>query len=161
MTGITACLWFDGDAEDAARFYEATIPDTRVTAVHRSPVDYPAGKAGDVLTVEFTVQGTAFLGLNGGAGVPFTNAVSFQIETADQAETDRLWDALIADGGEPGQCSWLKDRYGLSWQIVPRQLTDGMNHSDPAVAGRVMEAMMTMTKIDVAAIERAAAGDAR
>jgi 2-polyprenyl-6-hydroxyphenyl methylase/3-demethylubiquinone-9 3-methyltransferase len=159
MTRPTICLWFDGKAEEAARFYEAAIPGARVVAVRRSPVDYPAGKAGDVLTVEFAIGDTAFVALNGGPGTPFTNALSIQLDTADQAETDRIWDALLADGGEPVACSWLKDRYGLSWQIVPRRLMEGMSHPDPAVAARVMAAMMTMVKIDVAAIDRAIAGE--
>jgi len=154
MTGVRICLWFDKRAEEAARFYEAAIPGTRVTAVRRAPVDYPAGKAGDALTVEFSIQGTDFIALNGGPDTPFTNAVSMQLDTADQVETDRLWDALCAGGGEPVACGWLKDRYGLSWQVIPRQLTQGMAHPDPAVAARVMAAMMTMVKIDVAAIDR-------
>lgn len=159
MTAARICLWYDGRAEEAARFYEDAIPDARVTAVHRAPVDYPAGSAGDVLTVEFAIGDTDFVALNGGPGTPFTNALSIQLDTADQAETDRLWEALLEGGGEPMACSWLKDRYGLCWQIVPRRLTEGMTHPDPAVAARVMAAMMTMVKIDVAAIDRAIAGE--
>jgi predicted 3-demethylubiquinone-9 3-methyltransferase (glyoxalase superfamily) len=158
MNKITPCLWYDGDAEEAARFYVTLLPDSRIDSVSRSPTDYPAGKAGDVLTVEFTLAGQAFLGLNGGPGNPFTDAVSFQIHTEDQAETDRLWDAIAGAGGEPVACSWIKDRWGLSWQIVPKRLTELMHDPDPARAKRVMEAMMTMVKIDVAEIERAAEG---
>ena len=158
MDRIVPCLWFDGNAEEAARFYARTFPDSRVDAVHRSPRDYPAGNAGDVLTVEFTVLGMRFVGLNGGAGVPFTTAVSFQVHTQDQAETDRYWNALIADGGEPSRCSWCKDRFGLSWRIVPRRLLALMTDPDSERAQRVMTAMMEMHKIDIAAIERAAAG---
>lgn len=158
ITRIAPCLWFDGNAEEAARFYARTFPDSHVDEVHRSPRDYPAGKAGDVLTVEFTVLGMRFMGLNGGSGVPFTHAVSFQVYTDDQAETDRLWNAVTGDGGEPGQCSWCKDRFGLSWQIVPRRLLALMSDPDPARAQRAMTAMMQMQKIDIAAIERAAAG---
>lgn len=157
MQKITPCLWFDGNAEEAANFYVTLLPDSRVDEVLRSPVDYPAGKAGDVLTVDFTLAGQRFVGLNGGPGFTFNEAVSFQIHTEDQAETDRLWDALIADGGQPVQCSWLKDRFGLSWQIVPRRLTQLIADPDPARAKRAMEAMMGMVKIDIAALERAVA----
>lgn len=155
---IKTCLWFDGRAEEAANFYAATFSDSRVTAVNRSPVDYPAGKAGDVLTVEFTVLGMDFVGLNAGPAFGFNEAVSFQVFTDTQAETDRLWDALIADGGAESQCSWLKDRFGLSWQIVPRQLMAAIADPDPARAARAMRAMMGMRKIDIAAIEAALNG---
>lgn len=159
MSKITPCLWYDGDAEEAANFYVTLLPDSRVDKVTRSPTDYPAGKAGDVLTVEFTLAGQAFMGLNGGPNVPFTDAVSFQIHTEDQAETDRLWDAIAGNGGQPVACSWIKDRWGLSWQIVPKRLTQLMSDPDPARARRAMEAMMGMVKIDIAELERAVAGD--
>jgi predicted 3-demethylubiquinone-9 3-methyltransferase (glyoxalase superfamily) len=158
MQKITPCLWFDGNAEEAANFYVTLLPDSRVDEVVRSPTDYPAGKAGDVLTVDFTLAGQRFVGLNGGPEFKFTEAVSFQIHTDDQAETDRLWDALIADGGKPVQCSWLTDRFGLSWQIVPKRLTELIADPDRAKAKRAMEAMMGMVKIDIAALERAVAG---
>lgn len=155
---IATCLWFDKNAEEAAKFYAKTFPDSRVTAVHKSPTDYPNGKAGDVLTVEFTVLGQAFLGLNGGPGFPFTQAVSFQVFTDTQEETDRYWDALVKDGGQEIACSWCKDKFGLSWQIVPRALIEGMHDPDKAAAKRVMEAMMRMVKIDIAQIEKARRG---
>jgi predicted 3-demethylubiquinone-9 3-methyltransferase (glyoxalase superfamily) len=155
---IQPCLWFDGDAEAAASFYAATFPDSAITAVHRSPSDYPAGKAGDVLTVEFTVLGMAFLGLNGGPAFRFDEAVSFQILTDDQAETDRYWDAIVGNGGTESECGWCKDRWGLSWQITPRALMEAMADPDRAAAKRAMDAMMTMRKIDVAAIEQARKG---
>ena len=158
MQKITPCLWFDGNAEEAANFYVGLLPDSRVDEVVRSPTDYPAGKAGDVLTVDFTLAGQSFVGLNGGPEFKFTEAVSFQIHTDDQAETDRLWDALVADGGKPVQCSWLTDRFGLSWQIVPKRLTQLIADPDRAKAKRAMEAMMGMVKIDIAALERAVAG---
>lgn len=158
MSKIKPCLWFDGNAEEAANFYVSLLPDSRIDAVHRSPADYPSGKAGDVLTVEFTLAGTPYVGLNGGPYFQFNEAVSFQIFTEDQAETDRLSDALSAVP-EAEQCSWVKDRYGLSWQIVPRVLIERMNDPDTAKAKRVMEAMMDMKRIDIAAIERAYAGD--
>ena len=158
MNKIRPCLWYDGDAEEAASFYVSLLPDSRIDQVLRAPSDYPAGKAGDVLTVDFTLAGQPFLGLNGGPEFGFNEAVSFQIHTEDQAETDRLWDALTADGGQPVACSWLKDRYGLSWQIVPRRLTELIADPDPARAKRAFEAMMTMVKIDIAEIERAADG---
>ena len=155
---IATCLWFDKNAEEAARFYAATFPDSRVIAVRKSPSDYPNGKAGDVLTVEFTVLGQRFLGLNGGPNFTFDEAVSFQVFTDTQEETDRYWNAIVGNGGQESECSWCKDKFGLSWQIVPRALMDGMNDPDPAVAKRVMEAMMTMRKIDIAKIEAARRG---
>lgn len=154
----TICVWFDREAEEAARFYAATFPDSAVTAVHRAPVDYPSGKAGDVLTVAFTVAGIPCLGLNGGPAFPHTEAFSFQIATDDQEETDRLWDAIVGNGGQESACGWCKDRWGVSWQITPRALTDGMADPDPAAAKRVFEAVMTMQKIDVATIEQARRG---
>ena len=157
-TRIATCLWFDKNAEDAAKFYAATFPDSRITAVHRSPTDYPSGKAGDVLTVEFTILGQAFLGLNGGLAFKFDEAVSFQVYTDTQEETDRYWNAIVADGGQESECSWCKDRFGLSWQIVPRVLMEAISDPDTAAAKRAMEAMMTMRKIDIAAIERARRG---
>jgi len=155
---IATCLWFDKNAEEAARFYAATFPDSRVIAVRKSPSDYPNGKAGDVLTVEFTVLGQRFLGLNGGPNFTFDEAVSFQVFTDTQEETDRYWNAIVSNGGQESMCSWCKDKFGLSWQIVPRALMDGMNDPDAAAARRVMESMMTMRKIDIAKIEAARRG---
>lgn len=154
----TVCLWFDGTALEAAQFYAATFPDSAVTAVHRAPGDYPAGKQGDILTVEFTVMGIACLGLNGGPGVTHGQAFSFQVATEDQEETDRLWDAIIGNGGTPNVCGWCQDKWGLSWQITPRVLIDAYTDSDQAAAKRAFEAMMGMGKIDVAAIEAARRG---
>ncbi|MCB9382416.1 MAG: VOC family protein [Acidimicrobiaceae bacterium] len=154
----TICLWFDRDALDAAQFYAATFPDSSVDAVMRAPGDYPDGKEGDVLTVEFTVAGIPCLGLNGGPAFSQSEAFSFQIATDDQEETDRLWNAIVGNGGIESACGWCKDRWGLSWQITPRALTDGMADPDPAAAKRVFDAMMTMQKIDVAAIEAARRG---
>ena len=153
----TICLWFDKDALDAATFYAATFPDTHVTAVHRAPSDYPSGKAGDVLTVQFTVMGIPCLGLNGGSAFTHSEAFSFQVATEDQAETDRYWDAIVGHGGKESACGWCKDRWGLSWQITPRALTEAMA-AGGAEAKRAFEAMMTMTKIDVARIEAARRG---
>jgi predicted 3-demethylubiquinone-9 3-methyltransferase (glyoxalase superfamily) len=158
MTGVSLCLWYDGDAEEAATFYAATFPDSAVTAVHRAPGDYPAGKQGDALTVDFTVLGIACMGLNGGPTVKHSEAFSFQVATADQAETDRYWDAIIGNGGAASECGWCRDKWGLSWQITPTVLTDAMA-AGGAVAGRAFAAMMTMQKIDVAAIEAAVRGD--
>lgn len=158
MENITPCLWFDGKAEEAANFYVTLFPDSRVDSIMRSPVDTPAGPAGMVLVVEFTLAGRPYVGLNGGPEFPFTEAVSFQVRTSDQAETDRLWDALTADGGRESECSWLKDRWGLSWQIAPQRLLDLIVDPDRGRARRAMEAMMTMKKIDIAAVERAADG---
>jgi predicted 3-demethylubiquinone-9 3-methyltransferase (glyoxalase superfamily) len=157
MSKNTICLWFDREAEAAARFYAEVFPDSRVTAVHRAPADYPSGQAGDVLTVEFTVAGIPCLGLNGGPAFPQTEAFSFQIATDDQAETDRYWNALIDHGGTPSACGWCKDRWGLSWQITPRVLTQAIAAGGEP-ARRVFEAMMTMQKIDVAVIESALKG---
>ena len=154
----TICLWYDGTALDAATFYAATFPDSAVNAVHRAPGDYPAGKQGDVLTVEFTVMGIPCLGLNGGSGVPHTDAFSFQVATDDQAETDRLWSAIIGNGGQASACGWCKDGWGLSWQITPRALIVAITDSDPAAAKRAFDAMMGMTKIDIAEIEAARRG---
>ena len=154
----TICLWFDGTALDAANFYAETFPDSAVTAVHRAPGDYPAGKEGDVLTVGFTVLGIPCLGLNGGPMIKHSEAFSFQVATDDQDETDRLWNAIVGNGGQESECGWCKDRWGLSWQITPRVLIEAYTHSDPAVAKRAFEAMMTMRKIDVAAIEAAVRG---
>jgi predicted 3-demethylubiquinone-9 3-methyltransferase (glyoxalase superfamily) len=159
MSKITPCLWFDGQAEEAARFYTSLLPDSRIDAVVRAPVDYPAGSAGSVLTVEFTLAGQQFIGLNGGPEFRFTEAISFTINCEDQAEVDRYWDALIADGGAPVQCGWLRDRYGLSWQIVPTILPRLLADPDREKAGRVMQAMMGMIKIDIAAVEKAAEED--
>lgn len=158
MSKIVPCLWFDGQAEEAAKFYTSLLPDSRIDKIMRSPIDYPGGSAGSVLTIDFTLAGQQYMGLNGGPEFPFTEAVSFTINCEDQAEVDRYWDALIAGGGAPVQCSWLKDRYGLSWQIVPTILPKLMADPDPAKARRVMEAMMKMVKIDVAAIEAAYEG---
>ena len=154
----TICLWYDGDALEAAEFYARTFPDSAVNAVHRAPADYPSGKAGDVLTVDFTVLGIPCRGLNGGPVFTHSEAFSFQVATDDQAETDRYWNAIVGNGGQESDCGWCKDRWGLSWQITPRVLTEAFTGGDPAVAKRAFEAMMTMRKIDVAAIEAAVAG---
>ncbi|TFY98792.1 VOC family protein [Ramlibacter rhizophilus] len=151
----TLCLWYDGGALEAAQFYARTFADSEVRAVHRAPADYPAGKEGDVLTVEFTVLGIPCLGLNGGPAFPQTEAFSFQVATDDQDETDRLWNAIVGNGGQESACGWCKDRWGVSWQITPRVLTQAIADPDRAAARRAFEAMMQMTKIDVAAIEAA------
>ena len=150
----TICLWYDGTALDAATFYAETFPDSAVTGVHHAPGDYPDGKQGDVLTVEFTVMGIPCLGLNGGPAFKHDEAFSFQVATDDQAETDRLWNAIVGNGGEESQCGWCKDKWGVSWQITPRVLTEAMAKGG-ATAKRAFEAMMPMKKIDVAAIEAA------
>ena len=161
MAKNVICLWYDGTAEAAARFYAKTFPNSAVTAVHHAPGDYPAGKQGQPLTVEFTVLGVPCLGLNGGAAFKHTEAFSFQIITDNQAETDRYWNAIIDNGGAASACGWCRDRWGLSWQITPRMLLDAITDSDHAAAKRAFEAMMTMGKIDIAAIEAARRGTAR
>jgi predicted 3-demethylubiquinone-9 3-methyltransferase (glyoxalase superfamily) len=155
MNRIAPCLWFDKNAEEAATFYAATFPDSHIGKVLRAPDDYPSGKKGDVLTVEFTVLGMPFLGLNGGPQFHFTEAVSFMVHTDDQAQTDRYWNAIVDNGGSESFCSWCKDRFGLSWQIVPRRLTELLADPDPEVAKRAFDAMMQMKKIDIAALEAA------
>lgn len=154
----TVCLWFDGAALDAARFYSETFPDSEVVAVHRAPADYPSGKEGDVLTVEFTVMGIPCIGLNGGPVFRHSEAFSFQVATEDQPETDRLWNAIVSNGGQENACGWCKDKWGLSWQITPRVLIETISDPDQAAAKRAFEAMMHMGKIDVAAIEAARRG---
>ena len=154
----TICLWFDQDAEDAARFYAKTFPDSAVGKVFRAPGDYPSGKQGDVLTVDFTVCGIPCVGLNGGPEFKHNEAFSFQIATDDQAETDRLWNAIVGNGGQESACGWCKDKWGLSWQITPRALVDAICDPDPAAAKRAFDAMMTMEKIDIATIEAARRG---
>ena len=152
----TICIWYDKDAEAAARFYAETFPDTVVNAVRKSPSDNPGNKAGDVLTVEFTVFGIPCLGLNGGPIFPHTEAVSFVIVTEDQAETDRLWNAIVGNGGKESDCGWCKDRWGVNWQITPRRLLAFYDDPDPARTRAAFEAMMTMKKIDIAALNAAA-----
>ena len=154
----TICLWFDGTALDAATFYAQTFPDSAVNGVHRAPGDFPSGKQGDVLTVEFTVLGIPCIGLNGGPAFKHSEAFSFQVATEDQAETDRYWNAIVGNGGQESECGWCKDKWGLSWQITPRVLTEAYTSADPAIAQRAFAAMMTMRKIDVAAIEAAVRG---
>ena len=154
----TICLWYDKDALEAATFYADTFPDSAVTKVTRAPGDYPSGKQGDVLTVEFTVLGIPCIGLNGGPTFKHSEAFSFQVATDDQAETDRYWNAIVGNGGQESECGWCKDRWGLNWQITPRVLTDAMANPDRSVAKRAFEAMMTMHKIDVAKIEAAVRG---
>ena len=154
----TICLWFDHDAEAAARFYASTFPDSAVHAVHHAPGDYPSGKQGDVITVDFTVLGIPCLGLNGGPMFQQTEAFSFQVATVDQAETDRYWNAIVGNGGKESACGWCKDRWGVSWQITPIVLIRAITDPDPAAAKRAFDAMMEMTKIDVAAIEAALRG---
>ncbi len=154
----TICIWYDGGALEAARFYAETFPDSRVGAVMRAPGDYPSGKQGDVLTVEFSVMGVPCVGLNGGPAFRQTEAFSFMVATDDQAETDRLWNAIVGNGGQESECGWCKDRWGLSWQITPRVLLDAMAGPDRAAAKRAFDAMMTMRKIDIATIEAARRG---
>jgi predicted 3-demethylubiquinone-9 3-methyltransferase (glyoxalase superfamily) len=159
MSKITPTLWYDGRAEEAAKFYVTLLPDSRIEAVNRSPIDTPSGPAGMVLTVVFTLAGQRFCGLNGGPQFPHSEAVSFMIETEDQAETDRLWNAIASNGGRPGPCGWIKDRWGVSWQITPKRLLELATDPDTSRARRAMQAMMQMSKIDIAALERAAAGE--
>lgn len=154
----TICLWYDGDAEEAARFYAETFPDSSVDAVHKAPGDFPSGKEGDVITVQFTVLGIPCLGLNGGPAFRHSEAFSFQVATETQEETDRYWNAIVGNGGQESMCGWCKDKWGVSWQITPVALTEAIIHPDPAAAKRAFEAMMTMRKIDIAAIEAALRG---
>ncbi|PKB25808.1 putative 3-demethylubiquinone-9 3-methyltransferase (glyoxalase superfamily) [Novosphingobium kunmingense] len=156
MTQPTLCLWYDGTAEEAARFYAETFPDSSVGQIQRAPGDFPGGKKGDPLTVEFTVLGLQCMGLNGGPIFPHTEAFSIQVATKDQEETDRYWNAIVSNGGQESECGWCKDKWGLSWQITPVQLTDAMREGG-AIAQAAFTAMMTMRKIDVAAIEAAVA----
>ena len=158
MSKAILCLWYEGDAEAAANFYAATFPGSNVGAVHHAPGDYPDGKKGDALTVEFTVLGFPCIGLNGGPQFSHSEAFSFQVSTDNQEETDRYWNAIVGNGGKESQCGWCKDKWGLSWQITPRALADGMM-AGGAASGRVFKAMMGMTKIDIAAIEAAVRGD--
>jgi 2-polyprenyl-6-hydroxyphenyl methylase/3-demethylubiquinone-9 3-methyltransferase len=152
------CLWYEGAAHEAAQFYASVFPDSHVGAVHRAPADYPDGREGNVLVVEFTVMGIPCIGLNGGDRFRHSEAFSFQVATDTQEETDRYWDAIVGNGGEESMCGWCRDKWGLSWQITPRALTDAMANPDRAAAKRAMEAMMTMRKIDIAKIEAAVAG---
>ena len=154
----TLCLWYDRDALEAATFYAATFPDSTVGAIHRAPGDFPSGKEGDVLTVDFTVFGMPCMGLNGGPAFKHSEAFSFQVATDDQEETDRYWNAIVGNGGQESECGWCTDKWGLSWQITPRVLTEAFNSPDRAVAKRAFDAMMTMRMIDVAANEAAVRG---
>ena len=158
MVSNVICLWYDNDAEEAARFYARTFPNSQVTAVHRAPGDFPDGKEGQVLTVDFTVVGVACVGLNGGKAFKQTEAFSFQILTEDQAETDRYWNAIVGNRGKESACGWCKDKWGVSWQITPRVLVEAVNDPDRAAAKRAFDAMMTMGKIDIATIEAARRG---
>jgi predicted 3-demethylubiquinone-9 3-methyltransferase (glyoxalase superfamily) len=154
----TICIWYDREAEEAARFYAKTFPDSSVDAVHLAPSDFPSGKKGQVLTVDFKVMGIPCVGLNGGPAFKHSEAFSFQVATVDQAETDRYWNAIVGNGGRESECGWCKDKWGINWQISPLVLTQAVMGSDPAVAKRAFEAMMTMKKIDVAKIEAAVSG---
>ena len=158
MSKISPCLWFNGEAEEAANFYVSLLPDSRIEKVLRNTIDSPGGKAGTVLVVDFTLAGQRFMALNGGMKMEYTHAVSFKIDCADQAEVDRLWDALLADGGKAEQCGWLKDRYGVSWQIVPTALMKYIGGSDSAGAKRAMQAMLEMVKLDIEGLKRAYEG---
>lgn len=155
MSGITPCLWFDGRAEEAAQFYVSLFPDSRIDSVSRAPADNPSTAEGAVLLVQFTLEGRPFTALNGGPAFPFTEAVSLQVDCADQAETDRYWEALVEGGGEHSMCGWLKDRFGLSWQVIPRAMEAYLGGPDPDGARRAMEALLQMRKLDVDAMRRA------
>jgi predicted 3-demethylubiquinone-9 3-methyltransferase (glyoxalase superfamily) len=154
----TVCIWYDTAALEAAQFYAKTFPDSSVGAIHRAPGDFPSGKEGQVLTVEFTVMGIPCVGLNGGPHIKHSEAFSFQVSTNDQAETDRLWNAIVGNGGKEKNCGWCEDKWGLSWQITPRALIEAVTSPDRAAAKRAFEAMMPMMKIDIATIEAARRG---
>ena len=158
MSKVSPCLWFDGEAEEAAKLYVSLLPDSRIETIQKNSVDSPAGKAGSVLVVEFTLAGQRFMALNGGMRFEYTHAVSFKIDCADQAEVDRLWDVLSSDGGKVERCGWLKDRYGVSWQIVPTALGQYLGGPDRAGAQRAMQAMLQMAKLDIAGLKRAYEG---
>ncbi len=158
MRAIAPCLWFNGQAEEAANFYASIFPDSRVDEVSRSTADTPSGPKGMVLTVEFTLRGQRFIGLNGGPQFTFSEAISFVVDCRDQAEVDRYWDALTAGGGEPGPCGWLKDRFGVSWQVVPQRMYEFINGPDAEGSERAMKAMLEMSKLDLAEVERAYTG---
>jgi predicted 3-demethylubiquinone-9 3-methyltransferase (glyoxalase superfamily) len=158
MSRIEPCLWFDGDAEEAAKFYVSLLPESRIETIQKNVTDSPAGKAGSVLVVQFTLGGQRFMALNGGVKMQYTHAVSFKIDCADQAEVDRLWDALLANGGKAEQCGWLQDRFGVYWQIVPVALPKYLGGSDKAGAQRAMQAMMGMVKLDIEGLKRAYEG---
>ena len=159
MLTIVPNLWFDKQAEQAAEYYTSIFPDSRIDRLNRAAADYPSGRKGDVITVDFRLSGQPFTGINGGPDFTFDEAISFLIECADQAEVDRYWDALIEGGGEPGPCGWLKDRFGLSWQVIPRRLQELLDGDDRAAAGRAMEAMLRMSKLEVAELEAASRGE--
>jgi predicted 3-demethylubiquinone-9 3-methyltransferase (glyoxalase superfamily) len=156
---IVPNLWFEKQAEQAAEYYTSIFPDSRIDRLNRAAADYPSGRKGDVITVDFRLSGQPFTGINGGPDFTFDEAISFLIECADQAEVDRYWDALIEGGGEPGPCGWLKDRFGLSWQVIPRRLQELLDGDDRAAAGRAMEAMLRMSKLEVAELEAASRGE--
>jgi predicted 3-demethylubiquinone-9 3-methyltransferase (glyoxalase superfamily) len=159
MDKVTPCLWFDGKAEEAARFYTSLIPNSRIVDVQRSPSDTPSGPEGMVLTVEFELDGRSYIGLNGGPEFTFNEAISLQVECEDQAEVDKYWDGLLADGGGPSVCGWLRDKYGLSWQVTPKRLLEMYTSPDRDAARRAMDKMLTMTKLDIEPLERAFAGE--
>ncbi|MBU6463792.1 MAG: VOC family protein [Bradyrhizobium sp.] len=159
MSKIAPCLWFADEAEEAAKFYVSLLPDSRIDKVQKSPSDYPGGKAGNVLVVQFTLAGQEYMALNGGTRGDYTHAISFKIDCADQAEVDRLWEGLSAGGGETGQCGWLKDRYGVSWQITPSIMPGLLGGPDLAASQRTMAAMMQMTKLDIATLQKAYDGN--
>jgi predicted 3-demethylubiquinone-9 3-methyltransferase (glyoxalase superfamily) len=158
MSKISPCLWFNGDAEEAANFYVSLLPGSRIETVQRNPVDGPSGKAGTVLVIEFTIGDVRFMALNGGMSVDYTHAVSFKIDCTDQAEVDRLWNAILANGGTEERCGWIRDRWGLSWQIVPNAMMKFLGGSDKAGAQRAMQAMMGMVKLDIEGLKRAYEG---
>ncbi|WP_421791328.1 VOC family protein [Hyphobacterium sp.] len=158
MTPIAPCLWFNNQAEEAARYYTELFPDSRIDRIVRAPVNNPGAEKGAVSVVEFTLNGQPYLALNGGMDNPFTEAVSFTIATETQEETDQIWDRIIAEGGAAIQCGWCRDRFGLRWQIYPRRMLDLLSHEDRELAARAMQAMMTMVKIEIADVEKAASG---